>query len=113
MVLAADADAFVHGGGLAFLRRVAPYKKVVGICSTKARLQRLVRIAFASPKVGTGSKGPAAENPTCNALWEALYAASPAEVRFHVIPAGYEPPPGSEHTQGRIPHDAAVVDWDL
>eukprot|EP00966_Prymnesium_polylepis_P128064 2961593-Prymnesium_polylepis.1 len=75
MVLAADADAFVHGGGLAFMRRVAPYKKVVGICSTKARLQRLVRIAFGYPQVKTGSKGPAAENPTCNAHWETLFAA--------------------------------------
>ena len=50
MLLASDADMFVHGTALAFLRRVAPEKPVIGLCADRPKLQREARVALRFPE---------------------------------------------------------------
>ena len=83
MVLGSDGDATVHGGGDAFMRRVAPHKPMVSICANQPYMDIEVDVAFACPKSRLGPDGVKRENPTACAFWERLYAAvAAARARF-------------------------------
>ena len=77
MVLAACADSFVHGGAVSFLRRVAPHKKIDGVCATEPQLKdRTTRLAFDHPQ----EKGK--DNLTKQAYFDTLYLAVDAAIHL-------------------------------